>query len=119
MTGGDGDADIKGVMVMLIEVLEVIIVDGSESLSRGSSTQYNILYTVLHNAWECLFVMTLPMSSQINILIGKDDVDDSDIALSDTQINSIQCLNFVKIWFNSIFNSKLFLENSIQQISQF
>ena len=37
-------------MVMLIEVLEVIIVDGSESLSKGSSTQYNILCTVLHNA---------------------------------------------------------------------
>ena len=51
-------------------------------------------------------------------VIGKDDVDDSDIALSDTQINSIQCLNFVKIWFNSIFNSKLFQENSIQKIIQ-
>ena len=41
------------------------------------------------------------------------------VALSDTQIDSIQCLNFAQNWFNSIFNSKLFHENSIQKIIQF
>ena len=41
------------------------------------------------------------------------------IALSDTQIDSIQCLNFAQNWFNSIFDSKSFHENSIQKIIQF
>ena len=31
----------------------------------------------------------------------------SHIALFDTQIDSIQCLNFAKNWFNSIFDSRL------------
>ena len=41
------------------------------------------------------------------------------LALSDTQIDSIQCLNFAQNWFNSIFDSKSFHENSIQKIIQF
>ena len=40
------------------------------------------------------------------------------LALSDTQIDSIQSLNFAQNWFNSIFNSKSFKENSIQKIIQ-
>ena len=44
---------------------------------------------------------------------------DLNIALSDTQIDSIQCLNFAQNWFNSIFDSKSFHENSIQKIIQF
>ena len=36
--------------------------------------------------------------------------------MSDTQIDSIQYLNFAKKWFNSIFNSIVFHENSIQKI---
>ena len=44
---------------------------------------------------------------------------DQRLALFDTQIDSIQCLNFAQNWFNSIFNSKLFHENSIQKIIQF
>ena len=39
-------------------------------------------------------------------------------ALFDTQIDSIQSLNFAQNWFNSIFNSKSFKENSIQKIIQ-
>ena len=42
----------------------------------------------------------------------------SNLALFDTQIDSIQSLNFAQNWFNSIFNSKSFKENSIQKIIQ-
>ena len=45
--------------------------------------------------------------------------DHPHLALFDTQIDSIQCLNFNQIWFNSISNSKLFHENSIQKNIQF
>ena len=41
------------------------------------------------------------------------------IALSDTQIDSIQCLNFAKKLFISILNSILFHDNSIETIIQF
>ena len=41
------------------------------------------------------------------------------IALIDTQSDSIQCLNFADNWFNSIFDSILVSENSIQTIIQF
>ena len=41
------------------------------------------------------------------------------IAISDSQIDSIQCLNFAQNLFNSIFNSKLYHENSIQKFIQF
>ena len=51
---------------MLIEVLEVIIGDGSESLRKGSSTQYNVLSTVQYN--ENVYCDD----------IGNDDVDDDD-----------------------------------------
>ena len=40
------------------------------------------------------------------------------LALSDTQIDSIQSSNFAQNWFNSILNSKSFKENSIQKIIQ-
>ena len=43
----------------------------------------------------------------------------NNIGVSDTQIDSIQYLNFAKKWFNSIFNSIVFHENSIQKIIQF
>ena len=43
----------------------------------------------------------------------------SKVALFDTQIDSIQCLNFAQNWFNSIYDSKSFYENSIQKIIQF
>ena len=46
-------------------------------------------------------------------------LSDGAVALSDTQIDSIQCLNFAQNWFNSIFDSKFFHENSIQKIIQF
>ena len=42
-----------------------------------------------------------------------------ELALFDTQIDSIQCSNFAQNWFNSIFDSKSFHENSIQKIIQF
>ena len=45
--------------------------------------------------------------------------DEDDVGVSDTQIDSIQYLNFAKKWFNSIFNSIVFHENSIQKIIQF
>ena len=38
------------------------------------------------------------------------------LGVNDTQIDSIQYLNFAKKWFNSIFNSILFHKNSIQKI---
>ena len=38
------------------------------------------------------------------------------VALFDTQIDSIQCLNFAQNQFNSKFNLKSFHENSIQKI---
>ena len=38
------------------------------------------------------------------------------LGVSDTQIDSIQYLNFAKKWFNSIFNSILFHKNLIQKI---
>ena len=41
------------------------------------------------------------------------------LALIDTQNDSIQSLNFVKIGFNSIFDSILVSQNSIQTIIQF
>ena len=44
---------------------------------------------------------------------------DWDLGVSDTQIDSIQYLNFAKKLFNSIFNSIVFHENSIQKIIQF
>ena len=40
------------------------------------------------------------------------------LGVNDTQIDSIQYLNFAKKWFNSIFNSILFHKNSIQKIIQ-
>ena len=40
----------------------------------------------------------------------------NDLGVNDTQIDSIQYLNFAKKWFNSIFNSILFHKNSIQKI---
>ena len=40
------------------------------------------------------------------------------LALFDTQIDSIQCLNFAQNLLNSIFSSKSFHENSIQKIIQ-
>ena len=51
----------------------------------------------------------LPGNSSAHPLVG----------VSDTQIDSIQYLNFAKKWFNSIFNSIVFHENSIQKIIQF
>ena len=45
-------------------------------------------------------------------------LDPPGVALFDTQIDSIQSLNFAQNWFNSIFNSKSFKENSIQKIIQ-
>ena len=45
-------------------------------------------------------------------------VDPSGLALFDTQIDLIKSLNFAQNWFNSIFNSKSFKENSIQKIIQ-
>ena len=41
------------------------------------------------------------------------------IALGDTLFDSIQCLNFAKKWFNSIFDSILIAKNSIQTVIQF
>ena len=41
------------------------------------------------------------------------------VALIDTLSDSIQCLNFADNWFNSIFDSILVSENSIQTIIQF
>ena len=38
------------------------------------------------------------------------------VGVSDTQIDSIQYLNFAKKLFNSIFNSIVFHENSIQKM---
>ena len=48
-----------------------------------------------------------------------DYLQDIVIGVNDTQIDSIQYLNFAKKWFNSIFNSILFHKNSIQKIIQF
>ena len=50
--------------------------------------------------------------------VNDDDADD-DLALIDTLSDSIQCLNFAKNWFNSIFDSILVSQNSIQTIIQF
>ena len=41
------------------------------------------------------------------------------VGVNDTQIDSIQYLNFANKLFNSIFNSILFHKNSIQKIIQF
>ena len=41
------------------------------------------------------------------------------LAPIDTLSDSIQCLNFADNWFNSIFDSILVSENSIQTIIQF
>ena len=41
------------------------------------------------------------------------------LGVSDTQTDSIQYLNFANKLFNSIFNSIVFHENSIQKIIQF
>ena len=40
------------------------------------------------------------------------------LAITDTLSDSIQCLNFAKNWFNSMFDSLLFTQNSIQSIVQ-
>ena len=39
--------------------------------------------------------------------------------MGDTLSDSIQCLNFAEKWFNSIFDSILLTQNSIQTIIQF
>ena len=60
---------------------------------------------------------TIPTQIKYEIKIYKDiSCTPSLLAMSDTQIDLIQCLNFAQNWFNSIFNSKSFQENSIQKI---
>ena len=63
--------------------------------------------------------MRTARSSMTLLLNHNDDDDDPDLALSDTKTDSIQYLNFAQNWFNSIFNSKLYHENSIQKFIQF
>ena len=50
---------------------------------------------------------------------GLASVDEVNIAMIDTQNNSIQSLNFGKNGFNSIIDSILVSQNSIQTIIQF
>ena len=56
---------------------------------------------------------TIPTQIKYEIKIYKDiSCTPSLLAMSDTQIDLIQCLNFAQNWFNS----KSFQENSIQKI---
>ena len=56
---------------------------------------------------------TIPTQIKYEIKIYKDiSCNPSLLAMSDTQIDLIQCLNFAQNWFNS----KSFQENSIQKI---
>ena len=56
--------------------------------------------------WETRMISLAPPFAEDPLPIG----------VNDTQIDSIQYLNFAKKWFNSIFNSILFHKNSIQKI---
>ena len=44
---------------------------------------------------------------------------ESEVGVGDTLSDSIQCLNFAEKWFNSIVNSRLPTQNSIQTIIKF
>ena len=74
-----------------------------------------ILVLLIDLLWPS--VRTMP---EVNILYQNIlKLEEWGLDLFDTQIDSIQCLNFAQNWFNSIFKSKLFHENSIQKIIQF
>ena len=71
---------------------------------------------------DCLTdICTLSINGKhcLNILSSVLAGGDNWVALIDTQNDSIQSLNFGNNWFNSIFDSILISQNSIQRIIQF
>jgi hypothetical protein len=77
-----------------------------------------LLPTKLHLFFSNSFLVPLPSWEMIR-RVPKLGLDPMRVGVNDTQIDSIQYLNFAKKWFNSIFNSILFHKNSIQKIIQF
>ena len=68
-----------------------------------------------HKIWSQFLniYLRIKMSSTISKLEIGSRIKSS-IVMIDTQTDSIQCLNLAKYWFNSIFDSILLFENSIQ-----
>ena len=78
---------------------------------------YSSLDPVVRNAKFCIgptanYVQVEHLTYKIRVFNLCENYEFA-VALFDTQIDSIQCLNFAQNWFNSIFDSKSFHENSI------